>query len=394
MRKSTEMKRILIVTGGTGGHIFPAIALAEELSKKHKIRVFGDKNTVKYTKSRLKSPFSKILSAQIPKNKLKKLLFPFKISIGVIQSLLKIIIYRPNFIITFGGYATFPTLVAATILRKKVILHEQNAVLGKVNRIFVKFCYKIATTFENTQRIDDKYQGKIIHSGTFIRKEILDLSKKEYKLPQKIKPKIRKTMGYQGLILASEFDEISKPVQEKEMLNILVIGGSGGAEIFSKILPKAFFNLNEEFKNNIQIYQQCREDLSTETFQIYEKFNLNIEIDTFFQDMDSMIDKAHLIISRAGSTSIHEFLAAKKPMILVPFAKSADDHQLENAKIFAKNDAAILIKEKDFTIKKISAALDDILSKDKKLLRISQNCEKLAQNNLNGIINLLKVINE
>lgn len=388
------MKRIAIITGGTGGHIFPALTLAKKLSKNHKIVVFGDKNTKKYLEKQQNLVFSRIISSQIGQNKLKKLISLLKISIGIIQSLLKLIIYRPNTIFAFGGYATFPTLVACIIFRKKIILHEQNAVLGKVNRIFAKYAYKIALTFEETKKIEKYHQHKTIHTGTPIREEIIKLHNQEYRLPQKIKPKTRKTMGYQGLVLASELDSLVDHIQTREIFNILVIGGSGGAEIFSKTLPKAFFNLNEEFKNNIQIYQQCRPDLSEETFQIYENFNMNIEIDSFFHDMKSMIEKAHLIISRSGSTSIHEFLVAKKPMILVPFAKSADNHQQINAEIFEKNKAAILIKEKEFTIKNISAIINEILSKNKKLTNMSENCVKYAQKNLKGTENLAKLVDE
>lgn len=388
------MKRILIITGGTGGHIFPAIALASELNKKHKTIIFGDKKTKNYVKDNYNLPFSSIISSQIGTTKLKKLAALLKIAIGTAQSLLKLILYRPNIVFAFGGYSTFPTLIACVIFRKKIIIHEQNAVLGRVNRIFAKYCYKIATTFKETKRIEDHHKHKVIHTGTSIRREILDLYKNQYQLPQEIKPLKRKTMGYKGLVLASEFDEITQYNPQRELLNILVIGGSGGAEIFSKILPKALFNLNEEFKNNIQIHQQCREDLSTQTFEIYENFNMNIEIDNFFHDMKSMINKAHLVISRSGSTSIHEFLVAKKPMILVPFAKSADNHQLENAKIFSENKAAILIEEENFTIKNISKTINDILSKDKKLLNMSQNCEEYAKHALKGTLNLAKLANE
>ena len=388
------MKKILIVTGGTGGHIFPAIALADKASSNHKIVIFGDKKTKKYVANKHDFKVCTIFSSQISAGKLTKIKALLKIFTGIIQSIIKIAIYRPDVIIAFGGYATFPTLVAATILRRKIILHEQNSHLGKVNRIFAKYCYKIATTFEETAGISERYTKKISYTGTIIRQEILELIDEEYTLPKEIPEPQRKNMGYKGLILASEFEKIIEPAMPREMLNILIVGGSGGAEIFSKILPKAFFNLSDEFKNNIQIFQQSRPDLTQITFQNYEDFNMNIEIDSFFEDMKSMIEKAHLIISRAGSTSIHEFLVAKKPMILVPFAKSADDHQLKNAKIFEKNNCAIVIEEKDFTIRNISNIINETLSKDKKLLKMSENCKKYAEKTLDGATNLLNLINE
>lgn len=388
------MKKVLIVTGGTGGHIFPAIALADKISKNHKTIILGDKKTKQYVVNKHNFKASTVYSSQITAGKLSKIKVLLKISIGVIQSMVAITYYRPNVVFAFGGYATFPTLIAATLLRRKIILHEQNSHLGKVNRIFAKYCYKIATTFEETTGISKKFTSKITHTGTIIRQEILELLDAEYTLPKEIPKTKRKNMGYEGLILASEFDQIAEPIVPREMLNILIVGGSGGAELFSKILPKAFFNLSEEFKNSIQIFQQSRPDLTQLTFQNYEEFNMNIEIDSFFEDMKSMIEKAHLVISRAGSTSIHEFLVAKKPMILVPFAKSADDHQLKNAKIFEKNNCAILIEEKDFTIKNISNIINDILSKDKKLLKMSANCKKYTEKTLSGATNLLNLINE
>ncbi len=388
------MKKIFIVTGGTGGHIFPAIALAEKVSTKNRVYLLGDKKTKSYAKDNKKFKCCRIISSQINSGKIAKLLALIKISLGVTQSFFKILLHRPTTIISFGGYATFPTLVAAVILRRRIILHEQNAHLGKVNRIFAKYCDKIATTFEETQAIEKKYLAKTVHTGTAIRKNILDLFKQDYQLPQDKKPDPRKNMGYPGLILASEFDAIAASTAKKEMLNILIIGGSGGAEVFSKVMPKALFNLNEEFKNSIQIYQQAREDLLQDTFQTYENFNMNIEIDSFFHNMKSLIANAHLVISRSGSTSIHEFLVAKKPMILVPFPKAADHHQMKNAKIFEKNEAAVLVKEKDFTIKNVTAIIDELLSKEKKLIRMSQNCEKYAKSNLTGTEKIIDLINE
>lgn len=388
------MTNILIVTGGTGGHIIPARTLANSLYQQNfRVIIAGDKNLKKYNKFRDKFTVKTIRSSQVKPGFKNKISAIFKITIGILVSLFLIIKFRPKKIISFGGYATFPILIAAVILRRKIIIHEQNAVLGKVNRIFAKHAIKIALSFADTE-MPEIFKSKASFTGIPIRPEILKLNDEKYQLPQKIQGKERKNMGYSGLILASEYDSFEEYFDKNEHFKILVIGGSGGAEIFSKILPSAFFNLPEEYKNNIHISQQCRKGLLKETFNIYEKYNMNIEIDSFFKDMEEKISQSHLIISRAGSGSIHEFLIAKKPMIIIPLANSADNHQLKNAEIFAKNKSAIIIEEKDFNIETIAQNIIELMSKDKKLINISKDCEQYAKKHLDACKNLTKIINE
>ena len=388
------MTKILIATGGTGGHIIPARSLASKLCEKNfKVIIAGDNNICKYNKFHDKFIIKTINCSQIRPGLKNKIFAAIKIAIGIIKSLFLILKFRPKKIIAFGGYATFPILIAAVILRKRIIIHEQNAVLGRVNKIFAKYAQKVALSFEQVD-IDDQLKSKTIFTGIPIRDEILQLNKKQYQLPQKITGKERKNMGYSGLILASEYDNFDEYFDKNEHFKILVIGGSGGAEIFSKILPNAFFNLSEEFKNNIHIFQQCRKDLLQETFDIYEKYNLNIEIDSFFNDMESKIAESHLIITRAGSSSIHEFLVAKKPMIIVPLANSADNHQQKNAEIFVKNKSAIILEEQNFDVRNICKVITQLMSKDKKLINISKDCENYANKHLDACSNLIKIINE
>ena len=312
-----------------------------------------------------------------------------KISFGIAKSLYFIIKYRPDYIYAFGGYATFPMLVASVITNRKIILHEQNAHLGKVNRIFAKFSQKIALSFQLTSGIDAEFKNKTFFTGNPIRQEIVKLHDKEYSLPNFEETKIvDRKLGY-DILLNSDF----YPVEEKgKMFKILVIGGSGGAKIFSDILPKAFFNFSENIKENIQIIQQCREELVDSTFEEYKSFNINVIVDSFFEDMAQLIDDAHLIIARAGSSSIFEFCMAKKPMIIIPFAKSADNHQQKNADFLAQQGAAIVIEEKDFTIQKISEIFNQLLTEKNILFKMSKNAGNIAI--IDATSNLAKLINE
>ena len=308
------MSTIIIATGGTGGHIFPARVIAQALSqKKYKVVIFADKNYIKYHQEKDPYTFKVINSSQIKKNTLFLLKAGVKIILGVIKSFLLLLSCKTKVVIAFGGYPTFPTLISAVLLRKKIIIHEQNAHLGKINRIFAKYAELILLTYKDTYALKDIFLDKSIHIGNPIRDEILSLNDKEYILPKSKKEKLN-NMGY-NLILKSQFTN----KKNKDLFNILVIGGSGGAKIFSDILPKALLNLREDIQSKISITQQCRKEYLDYTFKQYSAFNLNITLSSFFIDIDKKIEKAHLIIARAGSSSIAEFTAAKKPQILIPF---------------------------------------------------------------------------
>lgn len=391
-----HINTIFIASGGTGGHIIPARCLAQQLSQdKHRVWLLGDRNYRGYING--DDGFTSVIisSSQIRKKPLELIKAAFKIGFGILQSLALTLIHQPRYVFAFGGYSTFPVLIAAVMLRKKIILHEQNAHLGKVNRIFAKHAHKIALSFKKTSGIDDAYKHKTLFTGNPVREEILALNKLPYTLPTaKHRPnslhaaqpmaKPANKMGY-DVLLASDFkDAKHHPFQaqedekEEDLFNILVIGGSGGAKIFSDILPKAFFNLSDDFKGKINIIQQCRAELSKATYKQYQSFNLNAEVRPFFSDMPDKLKKAHLVIARSGSSSVFEFCAAKKPMILIPFEKAADNHQEKNANFFSGKSAAIVIPEKEFTIHRIGEVLRNLMNSPVVLKKMSSLASDLA----------------
>jgi UDP-N-acetylglucosamine--N-acetylmuramyl-(pentapeptide) pyrophosphoryl-undecaprenol N-acetylglucosamine transferase len=405
------MKTIILTTGGTGGHIFPAQAAAKKLHDQgFRTVIFGDKNYAKYHKP--ESPYkSKIISSsQLSKSPLALLKAGFKISFGIFQSMFWLLKYQPEAVVAFGGYATFPILVAAVILKRKIILHEQNAHLGKVNRMFAKYADKIALSYEETDGIikgdssllfrresgcssNSENRAREVHkyifTGNPIREEIIALSKNEYQLPD-FNQQIQEpdNLGY-DVLLASEFYNL-KHQKNKPTFNILVLGGSGGAKIFSEILPKAFFNLREEIKNDLAITMQCRADYLHDTFEQYKSFNISIVINSFFNDIDEQIKKSHLVIARSGSSSLAEFTCAKRPMILVPFALAADNHQEKNARQIEKVGGAIVMKEQDFTINNITSTVEKLFDNPALLQKMSSNAFKCAH--LEATENLVKLI--
>ena len=388
-----QNKKIFITSGGTGGHIIPARCLAFELSKEnYEVFFFGDEKYRSYIKAEDSFKSFIVSSSQLEKKPLKLIKAVLKIARGCFQSFLYFAAYSPKYVIAFGGYSTFPILIFAVITKTKIILHEQNSHLGKVNRLFAKYAYKIALSFADTSGILEEHKSKCVFVGNPVRDEILELNKIPYALPQEKKiEKPNNKMGY-DIILASDFVPKIVTDPKANLFNILVIGGSGGAKIFSEILPKAFFNLSEDLKSKINIMQQCREELVDETFNQYLAFNLNGEIKPFFIDMPEKIRQAHLVIARAGSSSIFEFCTAKKPMILIPFAKAADNHQEKNARFLEKHGAAIVITEEEFNINKIGQTLKNLIESQSALEKMSAAAASLAI--LDATKNLAKLVTQ
>lgn len=390
--KSKMSEIFFIVSGGTGGHIIPARCLAEHLSAEGgKVLFFGDEKVKSYVRNSDAFKTSIIKSSQVRKNLTSLINAAAKIAAGFIESIYFLLKHRPKYVVAFGGYATFPMLMACRLTRSKIILHEQNSHLGKVNRIFAKNAHKIALSFPQTSGISEEILKKTVFVGNPVRQEIAALHAKEYSLPvEEIKEELADNrMGY-DVLLASDFNE--EEVIKTNFFKILVLGGSGGAKIFSEILPKSFFNLSERLKEKIQVIQQCRSELVNETFEQYKSYNINIVIDSFFENMSELLSEAHLVIARSGSSSISEFCAAKKPMILVPFAASADDHQAKNADYLAQNNAAIVLSEKDFSINAINDLLKDLIDNESRLKKLSENAGKLAI--LDATKNLARILND
>ena len=271
------LRKIFIITGGTGGHILPAVCLAKALiEQNNQVTFFGDekvKNYLHYFGNQKNFQFKLLSSSQLVKKWQLLILATLKIFLGFCQALFFLVTKRPNMVVAFGGYASFPLLLATVLLGKKIILHEQNAYLGKVNRLFLPFATKLAISFPNTFAINQKYQHKVIYTGNPVRQEISLLSQQDYIIPN-LQPTSEisyNRFGY-DLILNSDFYQVSENI--KEFWQILVLGGSGGAKIFSDVLPQAFFNLPSHLKDNLKIVQQCRKELLESTFENYKNFNI------------------------------------------------------------------------------------------------------------------------
>lgn len=321
---------IVLAAGGTGGHMFPALALSEELIERgHKVTLITDKRGLKYRKLFEGVKVYEVNGVTFAgKGLLGKIAAIPKIigSIFEAKSLLKML--KPGAVIGFGGYPSFPTIRAARSLKIPTCLHEQNAVLGKVNRMMAKSVDAVALSFEDTQKANwDKYNFVAV-TGNPVRKEVVDIGDLYYP-----------TLG------------------DDRIFRILVIGGSQGAKIFSEVVPQAISTLPRASQRRLQVTQQCREEDIEAVRELYADTKIAVELTTFIDDLPNCMRWSHLVIGRAGASTIAELTTAGRPAILVPYPHATDDHQTANARELVANGGAWLYQNNQFNAKELAKTL-------------------------------------
>ena len=328
-------KNIFLVAGGTGGHLFPAIAVAQRDKTKNFIFV-TDKRVEKILKKN-KVKYFVVSSSKFNKNIFKLILGVFKILYGTIQSVLLIKKYRPALVVGFGGYTSIPTILAAKIFNIQTLIHEQNAVMGKTNRLLSKISNKTAISFSAT-----KYAKRdAIFTGVPIR-----VFKKK-----KIK---------------------------KDKKRVLVIGGSQGAKIFSQILPKVLIGIKEEYLKNLMIVQQSRKEDKIFLESTYNRLNVKCTVKEFFDDVQNEIYNSDIVIARCGASTLAEIEYCRKFSFLFPLPTAMDDHQLENAKQFKKRNDCQIFNQNNIPYSKLRELLkSQIFHKNEKKTN-SQESKKIS----------------
>jgi len=340
--------RIVLTAGGTGGHVFPAEALAKELSAKEaEICFITDRRGNSFSDRFPDIKEYRIFAgAYAGKPLLKKLFALFLMAVGLFQSLFILRKIKPAAVVGFGGYAAFPASFAAGLLKIPLILHEQNSVLGGANRVLAKRASLIATTFPAVERIPAGIASA--YTGVPVRPQILALRNKPYQAP------------------TDQFD-------------LLIFGGSQGASIFSRVIPEALKALPDNLKKRLNVTQQCRAADLPEVQKAYENSGLNVELNSFFSDIADRFEKTHLVICRAGASSLAELCIAGRPSLIVPILRSPDVHQLKNARFIAKNNGAFLCEEPDFTPDWLTAKITELMNNPHLLEQTAQCARKLGK---------------
>lgn len=314
-------RHYVLAAGGTGGHMVPAHALAEELLLRgHRVALITDDRG-----ARIPGLFDNAQVHILPAGRLAGGPLGWfravrSIMTGRAMALRLYETFLPSAVIGFGGYPAFPALLAARRDRIPALLHEQNAVLGRVNRLMASRVDAIATAYDSVQRLPGKAADKVHLVGNPVRDEVLAL--RDLPFP---------------------------PLAEDGIFRLLVTGGSQGASILSEVVPEGLALLPEHFRRRLQVTQQCRPEDIEQVRAHYAALGIPADLATYLPDLPERLAWSHLVIGRAGASTIAELTAAGRPAVLVPLPGATDDHQTFNAREMAKAGGARMIPQDRFT---------------------------------------------
>ena len=348
-------RHFVLAAGGTGGHMMPAHALAAELIRRgHQVSLITDARGAKIP-GLFDGADTHILPAgRITKNPLSWLPGARAIYGGRALALKLFDEVKPAAVIGFGGYPAFPALLAARSAGVKSAVHEQNAVLGRVNRMVAGFVYAIAVAYPKMKRLPGGYLGKTHLVGNPVRDEVLALR-----------------------------DQPFPALSAKEQLRILVIGGSQGATILSDVVPDGLARLSIP-ASRLHVTQQCRAEDVDRVRARYSDLGIRAELATYFENIPDLLAKAHLVIGRAGASTIAELTCAGRPAILIPLPSATDDHQSANVQEMVEAGGACALAQSDFTPDRLAQAIDQIGLSEEKLMDAAGRARGIGRPNATG----------
>jgi len=315
-------RHYVLAAGGTGGHLIPAFALATELDRRgHHVALVTDERGAAIPGKPDFLPVHVLPAGRIEgKNPLNWIRGLRAILEGRRMALRLFGSFEPSAVVGFGGYPALPTLLAATSAGVPSVIHEQNAVLGRVNRFLANKVSAIATAYRQVDRLDEKHAAKTHLVGNPVRAEVLALREQPY----------------------PEFSEDG-------LLRVLVTGGSQGARVLSEVVPDGLAMLQPALRTRLQVIQQCRPEDIEAVRQRYAGHQIPAELATYFEDMAERLADAHLFIGRAGASTIAELGAVGRPAILIPLPIATDDHQAANTREIVEAGGARAIRQAKFT---------------------------------------------
>lgn len=323
-------RHYVLAAGGTGGHLTPAFALAHELERRgHHVALITDARGAEIPGKPDFLPAHVLPAGRFGKNPLA---WPKGIAAvlegrGMARRLYES--FEPSAVVGFGGYPALPALLAARSAGVPTVIHEQNAVLGRVNRLLAGGVNAIATAYPEVDRLKPKHADKVHLVGNPVRPQVLELR-----------------------------DEPFPPFTAEGLLRVLVTGGSQGARVLSEVVPDGLAMLAPALRSRLQVTQQCRPEDIDAVRQRYANHGIPAELGTYFEDMQARLADAHLFIGRAGASTIAELTAVGRPAILVPLPIATDDHQAANVREIVKAGGARSIRQHNFTAKELAKQIN------------------------------------
>ena len=350
MAQGSGSKRPLavIAAGGTGGHMFPAQALAEELlARGWRVVLSTDARGARYAGGFPQAVERRVVgSATFARGgALAKLLVPFRIAGGVARAVLSQMIDRPSVVAGFGGYPSIPALTAAWVLRLPRLIHEQNGVLGRVNEVFAKRVSVVACGTWPTA-LPQGVEG--VHTGNPVRATVRERAASPY-----IEP--------------GDYP-----------MSVVVIGGSQGARVLSDVVPAALALLPEGLRQHLRVAQQARPEDLERVVAAYDAAGIPAEVEAFFDDIPRRFSEAQLVIARSGASTVADLTVIGRPSVLVPYAAAIRGEQEANAKGLVEAEAAVLIHEPAFTPEALAATIHSILTQPQAASRMARAATALG----------------
>ncbi len=326
---------IVIAAGGTGGHLFPAQALGEELTRRNrKIVLITDERGMKWQDAFPGSDLFMTQSGTTTRAGLvSRILAVFKLGFGTVQAMRLLNRFKPDVVIGFGGYPTLPAMFAALLQGYCTCLHEQNGVMGRANKLLAPRLKGLALTFPSPKGMRPRDVKRATVTGNPVRANVIAASATPY-----------------------------PPLDDTLPIHLVIFGGSQGAQILSTVVPEALAQLPDAMRARLRITQQCREDDLPTAKAAYANAGIAAELATFYNDLPELLSQAHLVICRSGASTVCELTVLGRPAILVPLPGAIDQDQAANAQFLVDHGGGWLMPQAELTADALAAKLSGLLS--------------------------------
>ena len=333
---------MLLAAGGTGGHLFPAEALAVALDKRAAIVELATDARAAHFKFPARAMHIIPSATLRGRNPIALARTLGMLTFGTMQAWSLIGRIRPAVVVGFGGYPTVPPLLAASMRGVPTVLHEQNGVMGRANRFLAPRVTTIATSFPTLANLDPRLQAKVTFTGNPVRPQVIEAATSAYAAPA-----------------------------AGAVLRLVVFGGSQGAHIMAEIVPPALERLPADLRARLRIVQQARAEDIESVRATYAKLGVAAECAPFFPDLPRRVAEAHLVVSRSGASTVAELSAIGRPAILVPLPHALDQDQFANAGVLAQAGGAVRIEQRDFTPERLAAEIARLAGDPAQLARMA-----------------------
>jgi UDP-N-acetylglucosamine--N-acetylmuramyl-(pentapeptide) pyrophosphoryl-undecaprenol N-acetylglucosamine transferase len=334
---------VLLAAGGTGGHLFPAQALADALLKRGAIIDLATDARAAHFKFPARTVHLIPSATLCGRNPVSLARTATLLTLGTAKAWSMLGRVRPAVVVGFGGYPTVPPLMAATLRGIPTVLHEQNGVMGRANRLLAARVTAIATGFRTLARLDPRLQGKITFTGNPVRAEVITAAASPYAAPA-----------------------------ADGKLRLLVFGGSQGARVMAEIVPVAIERLTANLRARLAVVQQARAEDLEMVRVIYARLGVAAETAPFFSDLPARMAAAQLVVSRSGASTVAELSAIGRPAVLVPLPHALDQDQFVNAGVLEAAGGAIRIEQRDFTPERLASEIAGLAGETGRLGRMAQ----------------------